>query len=66
MAKQRIKITAISIDQLVRLLSSASSRKISADDIRIVAENPGITNADGTVNLIAYTAFLAGELSSGN
>lgn len=66
MAKQPIKITAISAEQLARLLSSASSRKITADEIRIIAASPGITNADGTINLIAYTAFLAGELTGGN
>ena len=64
MAKS-IKITALSPQEAAQLLTQAARRAISADDVRAIAETAGILSADGTLNLIEYTAFLALEVAGG-
>ena len=52
------KLTALSIDDLVRLLRQSGSRSVSRELIesQIAAGVP--CNDDGTVNLFHYIAFL--------
>jgi len=47
------------------LLSRASRKSISADDVRDIADTAGIISGAGTINLIEFTAFLAKETSVG-
>ena len=61
-----IKITALTPEEVAKLLSGASRKAVSAADIRAIAETAGILSANGTVNLIEYTAFLAREIASGS
>jgi molybdenum cofactor biosynthesis enzyme len=56
-----IKITALTPEELALLLSRASRRNISGQDVLSIAETAGIVSAAGTINLIAFTAFLAKE-----
>ena len=58
-----LKLTALAIPDLVRLLARSGSRFVSEETIRreIVAGAPA--NADGTVNLIHYAAWLAKEIA---
>ena len=56
-----IKITALTPEELALLLSRASRRTISGQDVLAIAETAGIVSATGTINLIAFTAFLAKE-----
>ena len=65
MAKS-IKITALTPQELAKLLSGASRKAVSAEDIRAIAETAGILSAKGTVNLIEYTAFLVREIAGGS
>lgn len=61
-----IKITALTPQDLAKLLSGASRKAVSAADIRAIAETAGILSENGTINLIEYTAFLAREIAGGS
>lgn len=63
---KRIKITSLTPDELALLLSRASRRNISGQEVRTIAETAGIVSAAGTINLIEFTAFLAREVSVGD
>ncbi len=60
-----IKITALTPEELALLLSRASRRTISGQDVVDIATTAGIVSAAGTVNLIEFTAFLAKEIAVG-
>ena len=60
-----IKITALTPEDLALLLSRASRRSISGQDVLAIARTAGIVSAAGTINLIEYTAFLAKEAAGG-
>ncbi|HOM77232.1 MAG TPA: hypothetical protein PLE88_12015 [Anaerohalosphaeraceae bacterium] len=60
-----IKITALTADELATLLSQASRKAISGQEVLAIAEMAGIVAPDGTINLIDYTAFLAQEVAGG-
>ncbi len=60
-----MKITALTPEELALLLSRASRRTISGQDVLAIARTAGIVSATGTINLIEYTAFLAREVSVG-
>lgn len=48
--------------ELVAVLSSAYRRKITEEQVLAVAEAGNLLSAEGTINLVAYAAFLAGEV----
>ena len=60
-----IKITALTAEELALLLSRASRQPISGQDVLEIARTAGIVSASGTINLIAFTAFLAKESAVG-
>jgi len=60
-----IKITALTAEELALLLSRASRKTISGQDVLEIATTAGLVSAAGTINLIEYTAFLAKEISHG-
>ncbi len=47
---------------MAKLLSNSTQKKITEDDIRQIADEAKILRADDTINLLEYTAFLAGEV----
>ena len=57
-----LKITALSPQELAKVLSQAGRHVILADDVQAIAETAGILSPDGTINLIDYTAFLVREV----
>lgn len=63
--KNPIKITSLTPEELAKLLSQASRRAISGQDVLSIAQSAGIIAPDGTINLIDYTAFLAQEVAGG-
>ena len=63
--EKSIKITALTAEELALLLSRASRKTISGQDVLAIAETAGIVSAGGTINLIEFTAFLAREVSVG-
>lgn len=52
---------ALTIDQAAELLSKAAKRKITAEQIRQDIAEGAPTNGDGTIHLVNYTAWLAGQ-----
>lgn len=60
-----IKITALTPEELALLLSRASRRTISGQDVLAIAGTAGIVSAAGTISLVEFTAFLAREVSVG-
>ena len=64
--KTRLEITAIRASDLATILSSAYRRKITEEQVLEVARAGNLLADDGTINLIHYTAFLAGEVGVGS
>ena len=56
-----LRITALTIDQTAKILSSAGGRRITEEMIRSDIDAGAPTNADGTINLIRYTSWLVRE-----
>lgn len=63
--KAPLKITALTAEELAKLLSQASRRPISGQDVLAIATMAGIVSPNGTINLIEYTAFLAQRSAGG-
>jgi hypothetical protein len=53
--------TAMPVADLVRLLTAAGGRAITTVMIEADVESGAPTNADGTMNLVHYAAWLAKE-----
>ena len=64
MNENQIKLTAISITDLAKLLKHAGSTHASEDAIKQDIEKGAPVNHDGTINLIHYAAWLVREVSS--
>ena len=58
-----LRLTALSIDQTAKILSTAGGRRITAEMIRADIDAGAPTNPDGTVNLVHYTSWLVKEMS---
>ena len=56
-AKSGLKLTALAVPEAAKVLSAAAGRLVSADSIHTDIRDGAPTNADGTVNLIAYVPF---------
>jgi uncharacterized protein YlzI (FlbEa/FlbD family) len=61
MSSNQLKITAMSVPDLVKLLKRAGSRHVSEAAIQKDIDAGAPTNPDGTINLINYTAYLVKE-----
>jgi hypothetical protein len=59
----RLKLTALSVPDLVKLMKRSGCRSISEEMVREDIANGAPANPDGTVNLIFYTAWLIKEAS---
>jgi len=64
-SQKTLKITALTVAETARVLASASGKSITEEDVRTVAEQGNLIAADGTINLLEYTAFLIRELAHG-
>ena len=63
MNNSQIKLTALSVPDLVKLLKRFGSRSVSEETVREDIANGAPANPDGTVNLIFYTAWQVKEAS---
>ena len=63
--QKTLKITALTVAETASVLASASGKSITEEDVRTVAEQGNLIAADGTINLLEYTAFLVRELAHG-
>ncbi len=52
----------LTVDQAARLLSAASPRPVTVAMLRADIDTGAPTNADGTMNLVHYAAWLAREM----
>lgn len=52
----------LTVDQAARLLSAASPRPVTVAMLRADVDAGAPTNADGTINLVHYAAWLAREM----
>ena len=63
--QKTLKITALTVAETASVLASAYGRRITEDQVREIAERGDLIAADGTINLLEYTAFLVRELAHG-
>jgi len=64
--QKSLKITALTAAEIAKVLSSASGRQITKEQVREVAEQGNLVRPDGTISLLEYTAFLVRELAHGS
>lgn len=57
--------TQLSVDDTARLLSKSAEKTITGDMIRKDIDAGAPVNADGTINLVHYAAWLVSEVSTG-
>ena len=62
---ENLKITAISPAQAAKILSAAGNRRITEEMIYADIDSGAPVNADGTINLVHYTAWLVKQAASG-
>ena len=65
-SQETLRITAISVADAARVLSAASGRRVTEEQVREVAERGGLARADGTISLLEYTAYLVKEMAGGS
>jgi len=66
MTAETPKITALTPAQAAKLLAAAGSRRITEAMVHADIEAGAPANADGTVNLVHYAAWLAREAAHGD
>jgi hypothetical protein len=59
-----LRLTALPIEQAVALLRRSGSQRVSMESLRCDLAAGAPVNADGTINLIAYGAWLVQALAS--
>ncbi|MCP4594516.1 MAG: hypothetical protein GY842_27610 [bacterium] len=57
--------TALPVADAARLLSAAGGQQVTVEMLEADVAAGAPTNADGTINLVYYAAWLAKEMSSG-
>jgi len=66
MTAETPKITALTPAQVAKILAAAGSRRITEAMVRADIAAGAPTNADGTVNLVHYAAWLVREVAGGD
>ena len=64
-SKKPLEITAMRPSDLAAVLQNAYRRRITEQQVLEVARAGNLLAAGGTINLIQYAAFLAGEVAGG-
>ena len=59
---KEINPMAMPVESAAKLLSALARRQISADQITADIDAGAPTNADGTINVLHYAAWLLGEM----
>ena len=62
---QRADPTALAVSDAAKLLSAAGGQRIIAEMIQADVDAGAPSNADGTINLVNYTAWLVKEMATG-
>ena len=66
MTDQMPRMTALTPAQAAKILAAAGNRRITEAMVRADLEAGAPTNADGTVNLVHYAAWMAREAAHGD
>jgi len=61
-----LKPTALSVEDAAKILSATYGKTITAKMVRTIAERGDLLQADGTINLVHYAAWLVKEISRGH
>jgi hypothetical protein len=61
----QIDPTRLPVEQAAKLLAAAYRERIDPEKIRIDLQNGAPVNADGTINLVHYSAWQAKEMGRG-
>ena len=63
MPTNQLDPTALSPENLAKLLSVSAKRLITTEQVTEIAEAGNLLSTNGLINLIQYTAYLIGEQS---
>ena len=58
-----LRLTALTVDQVAKVLSSAGARRITEEMIGVDIDAGAPVNPDGTINLVHYASWLVREMS---
>ena len=61
MSEKKLDPTALTPEDLAKLLSVSAKRLITTEQVTEIAETGNLLSTDGKVNLIHYTSYLIGE-----
>ena len=61
----RLNPAAMTVEDAAKLLTKAGGVRVSEAQIRKDIESEAPTNADGTINLVHYAAWLVREMATG-
>ena len=65
MDQKPLKITALRVADVAKVLASASGREVTEEQVQGVAERGDLIRSDGTISLLEYAAFLLQESVNG-
>ena len=57
---------ALRLEDVARILSASGPQPVTVDMLQADIDDGAPTNADGTVNLVHYAAWLVGEMGRGD
>jgi hypothetical protein len=66
LTKEKLDIAALSPGDLATLLSQSLRRPITEEQVREIAESGDLLSENQSINLVKFTAFLAGQVNYGN
>ena len=61
-SKEQLDPAKLTLEQLVRILRAAGSQQVAPESIEKDVESGAPRNADGTINLVHYAAWLVKEM----
>jgi len=64
--KRRLSPAALTPGDLAALLTKAGAVRVEPEDIEADIDAGAPTNADGTINLVQYAAWLVRDLATGS
>lgn len=63
---RKLNPLALSLTEAARVLSASGPRPVTAESLQADIDAGAPTNADGTLNLVHYTAWLVKEMAHGD
>jgi len=66
MSNEKLQLTALSPGDLATLFIRTLRQPVTEEQVRTVAESGRLLSENDTINLLEYTAYLAGQVNYGN